>query len=202
MDLLTWLGKLPLRLGRTIGHWLAWASRRLFGDFSWSAPRWMRVVGSRPRTSTGIVVAVIVLAVAAWFGWNAYRNRPRPPQVTFDVTAPTVTDYRQQQQKQPIVQPLVVTLSGSAAPIEQVDKIVGQGINVRPALKGDRKWTGDHTLQFTPAADWPMGQHFVGRSAPGGSLGWQPARADSYQVHVVDDRGRSDTRAVRLSLVE
>ncbi|WIG55299.1 MAG: hypothetical protein OJF61_001085 [Rhodanobacteraceae bacterium] len=160
MDLLKWLAMLPWRLLRGVGHALAFALRPVLGDFTWRAPRWMRVVASRPRTSAGAAAAVIALVIAGWFGWQWYQHRPRPTPLTFTVAAPAVTDYSQQTQKTPVVYPLVVTFSGSAAPIESVDKAVTQGITVGPAVKGEWKWTDDHTLQFTPAADWPVGQHY------------------------------------------
>ena len=42
----------------------------------------------------------------------------------------------------------------------------------------------------------------TGRSAPGQALGWQPPQAGTYRVRVVDDHGRSDSRALTVGLVE
>lgn len=170
---------LPVRLARALGHALAFLLRPLFGDVRWSAPPWLRVVRARPRQSLGLVAIVAVLAAAGWFGWNWYRHRPQPPRMTFEVTAPAVTDYSQQQQKEPVVHPLVVTFSGSAAPIEQVDKVVTQGITLSPATRGDWKWSDDHTLQFTPAADWPVGRHY--------SVRFDTSTLFAPRVHVAKD---------------
>lgn len=192
MDLLKWLAMLPLRLLRGVGHVLAVLLRPVLGEFRWTEPVWTHSVRRHPRAAGGIVAALIVLAVAGWFGWNWYQHRPHPPQMTFDVSAPAVTDYSQEQQKEPVVHPLVVTFSGSAAPIEQVDKVVASGITVNPTVKGEWKWTDDHALQFMPAADWPVGQHYEVRFDTG--------KVFALQAHVAKDRFGFDTVAFTATL--
>ncbi|MEP6897858.1 MAG: penicillin-binding protein 1C, partial [Rhodanobacter sp.] len=54
----------------------------------------------------------------------------------------------------------------------------------------------------THALYWFVNDAYVGRSAPGDSLLWQPQTAGSYNVRVVDDHGRSDQRPLGVSLVE
>ncbi|MGH8161906.1 MAG: Ig-like domain-containing protein, partial [Gammaproteobacteria bacterium] len=179
MDLLKWLAMLPWRLLRGAGRTLAFLLRPLLGEFRWTAPAWTHTVRRHPRASGGMVAGLIVLIVAGWFSWQWYQHRPHPPQMTFEVSAPTVTDYSQEQQKEPVVHPLVVTFSGSAAPIEQVDKVVASGITVSPAVKGEWKWTDDHTLQFMPAADWPVGQHYEVR--------FDTEEVFAPQVHVAEN---------------
>ncbi|WP_238149753.1 penicillin-binding protein 1C [Dyella jiangningensis] len=49
---------------------------------------------------------------------------------------------------------------------------------------------------------WFVNDAYVGRSAPGESLFWQPGAAGNYEVRVVDDRGRSDTRPLGVSVVD
>lgn len=49
---------------------------------------------------------------------------------------------------------------------------------------------------------WFVDDAYVGRSAPGESLFWQPAAAGNYEVRVVDDRGRSDVRPLGVSVVD
>ncbi|HEX7342143.1 MAG TPA: alpha-2-macroglobulin [Rhodanobacteraceae bacterium] len=160
MDLLKWLLRLPVRVLRGVWRVLAWLLRPLFGQFHWTAPDWMRAVGRRPRTSAGMAVIVIVLIVAGYWGWHWYTHRPVPPHLTFQVTAPAVTDYARKNNLPPIVHPLEVTFSGSAAPIEKVNEVIRKGISTSPSVKGTWKWVDDHTLRFTPAADWPVGQHY------------------------------------------
>lgn len=160
MDLLRFLLLLPVRLLRAVGRALGWALRPLLGNVQWSAPGWMHAVRRNPLRSAGAVLAAVVLAGGGWYGWHWYRNRPRPPQpqrITWQVEAPALTDYG----KQPIVvHPLELAFSGSAAPIERVGKPVTEGIAMSPDTKGQWLWVDDHTLRFTPAADWPVGQHY------------------------------------------
>jgi penicillin-binding protein 1C len=48
---------------------------------------------------------------------------------------------------------------------------------------------------------WFANEGYIGVSKPGTALGWQP-RPGRYVLRVVDDRGRSDARDVRVELVE
>ncbi|MFK2875871.1 alpha-2-macroglobulin [Rhodanobacter hydrolyticus] len=160
MDLLRFLLLLPVRLLRMAGHVLGWILRPLLGNVQWSAPGWMHVVRRNPLRSAGTLLAAVVLAGGGWYGWRWYQSRPRPPQpqqITWTVQAPALTDYG----KQPVVvHPLELAFSGSAAPIERVGKPVTEGIAMSPDTKGQWTWVDDHTLRFTPAADWPVGQHY------------------------------------------
>jgi penicillin-binding protein 1C len=49
---------------------------------------------------------------------------------------------------------------------------------------------------------WFVNDAYIGRSAPGEPLFWQPAAAGNYEVRVVDDRGRSDVRPLGVTLVD
>jgi alpha-2-macroglobulin len=189
MDLLKWLVALPLRVLKAIARVLGILLRPLFGDFTWSAPGWTHIVRRHPRRSAGLVAAIAAVLVAGWFGWRWYQHRPHPAQVTFSVGVPAVTDYSG---KRPVISPLVVAFSGSAAPIEQVDKAVTQGITISPAVKGEWTWTDDHTLQFTPAADWPVGQHYDVR--------FDTRKVFAPQVHMARDRFEFDITAFAATL--
>lgn len=179
MDLLKWLAMLPLRALRMVLRVLGLLLRPLLGRFAWTPPRWADAARRRPRRSAGIAALVVLIAAAGWLGWQWYVHRPHPPRMTFEVTAPAVTDYSRQQQAEPVVHPLLVTFSGSAAPIENVDKVVTRGIYVRPAVKGEWKWTDDRTLQFTPVDDWPVGQRY--------SVRFDARKLLAPQVHVARD---------------
>jgi len=192
MDLLRFLFLLPVRLLRAIGHVLGLLLRPLFGDVRWSAPGWMHVVQRRPLRSAGILFAAVLLAAGGWFGWQWYKNRPHPPEpqrISWKVVAPAVTDYS----KPPIVvHPLELQFSGSAAPIELVGKPVTTGIDMRPATKGQWIWVDDHTLRFTPAADWPVGQHYKVR--------FDVRKAFAPQVLMADDVFEFDTAPFTATL--
>jgi penicillin-binding protein 1C len=45
---------------------------------------------------------------------------------------------------------------------------------------------------------WFAGDGLIGRSAPGEPLAWLPPRPGDYALRVVDDRGRADTRGLRV----
>lgn len=68
---------------------------------------------------------------------------------------------------------------------------------------------GQERIAFVATTDadahalyWFVNDAYVGRSAPGESLFWQPQTAGSYSVRVVDDHGRSDQRPLNVGLVE
>ena len=68
---------------------------------------------------------------------------------------------------------------------------------------------GQERIAFTATTDadvhalyWFVNDAYVGRSAPGQALYWQPPTAGSYTVRVVDEHGRSDQRPLGVSLVE
>ncbi len=71
------------------------------------------------------------------------------------------------------------------------------------------KQQGQERIAFMATTDadahalyWFVNDAYIGRSAPGESLFWQPQTAGSYSVRVVDDHGRSDQRPLAVSLVE
>ena len=71
------------------------------------------------------------------------------------------------------------------------------------------KQSGEDRIALVANADasvremyWFVNDAYIGRSAPGESLFWQPRTAGNYDVRVVDDRGRSDQRPLGVSLVE
>jgi penicillin-binding protein 1C len=64
-------------------------------------------------------------------------------------------------------------------------------------------------IAFSATADadahtlyWFVNDEYVGRSAPGSALYWQPGTAGSYNVRAIDDHGRVDQRALQVSLIE
>ena len=49
---------------------------------------------------------------------------------------------------------------------------------------------------------WFVDDAYVGRSAPGEPLFWQPPAARIFRVRAVDDRDRSEERLLDVKLVE
>ena len=167
MDVLRFLLRLPLLLLRA----LYWLISRIFGDFSWSAPAWLRGAGrgalragaavrARPGRFAGATAMLIALIAGGWFGWRWYQSQPRPieePPATFTLQAPETTDY---EQTPIVVHPLTLTFNRSVAPLALVGKQPSAGIELKPELAGKWTWTSDHELSFAPKDDWPVGQDF------------------------------------------
>jgi penicillin-binding protein 1C len=68
---------------------------------------------------------------------------------------------------------------------------------------------GEERIAFSATVDagvqnlyWFVNDGFVGASAPGDPLLWQPASAGEYTLRAIDDRGRADARALRVDVVE
>lgn len=156
-------------LPRRFWLWRWWVA--LFGAVSWQPPRWLAVLGGGVRRHPlrallGLLLLGAVGVGAGW-GWHWYEHRPKPiepPKVAVSLTPPAVTDYTQ---TSPVVSPLVLDFSASAAPIELVDKPVPSGITLDPPVPGQWRWATDQQLVFTPAKDWPVGQEFSVTITPG-----------------------------------
>ena len=194
MDLLRFIVRLPVLLFDFLWRVLAWLVRRLFGDFSWQAPTWLRVTdgaalnlgASMARHRLRYVAGVLALGIvfgAGWFGWHWYENRPRPaqpqlpPLITYRVTAPTLTEY----DASPIVvRALSLRFSGSAAPIAMVGKSAGAGIVIDPEIAGTWTWDSDKQLTFQPKEDWPIDQKYV--------VNLDPARVFAEHVRIEQRR--------------
>ncbi len=100
---------------------------------------------------------MLVLLLGAGGYWLATRPAPiEPDALQIAVHEPTVTDYDKVPAK---IDTLKLTFSGSAAPIAGIGK-PPSGIRLQPDFAGNWKWLDDHTLEFTPAADWPVGADY------------------------------------------
>lgn len=96
---------------------------------------------------------------------------------------------------------------GAGLPAGDPPAITSPLRNSAYALRLDRPSGNSIALAATDDADvhalyWFIDDAYVGRSAPGQALGWQPPQAGTYTVRVVDDHGRSDSRALTVGLVE
>jgi uncharacterized protein YfaS (alpha-2-macroglobulin family) len=184
MDLLRLLLLSPLRAIRWGWRLLGRVLALLVGHVSWSAPGWASFAArtARRRPWHVLAAAALVLLVGGGGYWYAHRPKPvEPDQVTWKVHAPETTHYYiDDKGPQADIHPLEVTFSGSAAPIELVNKTVTRGIAMSPAIKGEWRWSDDKTLRFTPAADWPVGAHVQVR--------FDARQAFAPQVKMADDR--------------
>ena len=141
---------------------------QIFGSFHWQPPRWWQwsaghlragatfVMGNR-LASVAAIIAGAGLVLAAWYGWQWYRNLPQPHRVAYAVEAPALTDYS----KSPmVVSALRVRFTESVAPLANIGKPVTNGISLKPNLAGAWNWVDDRTLAFMPTTDWPVGETF------------------------------------------
>ena len=103
------------------------------------------------------LVGVVVLVVAGGYGVARYlASRPTPEYLTVTVVDPSPT--RLERDAKP--DPLRISFSGSAAPLERIGKTVRDGFTVTPAIEGTWTWESSSDLVFTPAAEWPVGQTY------------------------------------------
>jgi uncharacterized protein YfaS (alpha-2-macroglobulin family) len=56
--------------------------------------------------------------------------------------------------------PLRIRFAESVAPLERIGKPLAGGVRLDPAVVGTWQWLDDRTLEFKPAADWPVGRRF------------------------------------------
>jgi penicillin-binding protein 1C len=48
---------------------------------------------------------------------------------------------------------------------------------------------------------WFVDDAYVGTSSPEATVNWTPGRSGDFTVRAVDDRGRADSRALRVAVV-
>jgi uncharacterized protein YfaS (alpha-2-macroglobulin family) len=155
-----------------LGRGLAWLLRKVVGEFEWRAPGWARSLRERaaagtnksgswvranPGPAAAIGIGTLVLVAALHAGYNWYQHRPKPVEITLEVTQPERTHLEDPNAK-PF--PVVVKFSGSTAPLALVGKAVPGGIDVQPTIDGVWQWTDDQTLSFQPKNDWPVDGHY------------------------------------------
>jgi uncharacterized protein YfaS (alpha-2-macroglobulin family) len=159
-------------LGRA-GRAVARALTAVVGELRWQPPGWARTLAARggdavraararPRAAAAVLAAVVVAAVAGVYGVRWWRARPQPVTVALTVEAPPRTCYECDPPVLP--NPLTLTFAASVAPLETVGKTLpptGVRPALEPAAEGKWTWVDDRTLRFQPAADWPVGQHYV-----------------------------------------
>ncbi|MGH8029532.1 MAG: alpha-2-macroglobulin, partial [Arenimonas sp.] len=165
---------------------------RAFGKVEWQPPQWPRaIVGKiRARPQPWLLgVLAIALAVLATL-WFLRPRAPEPGALEAKVDAPSPTDYT----RTPIhVDDLRIAFPSSAAAIKQVGT-APEGVSLEPELAGAWRWVDDRNLSFSPATDWPVGQHYT--------VTIDPRAALAPKVHLVDDTLEFDTAAFGARLVK
>jgi uncharacterized protein YfaS (alpha-2-macroglobulin family) len=112
---------------------------------------------NRCRAAAGGLALLCVAALVAGGAWW-WRTRPQPQYVTVTVEAPTARDLNDPESRPA---PLRLRFAEPAAPIAAIGAEVTTGLRLAPAIAGRWRWEDEATLQFEPAADWPVGQRYV-----------------------------------------
>ncbi len=177
MGFLNFLARLPFKLlcyvcygvyllFRVVAHFLS----IFLGRLNWQAPAWLRFLGRPSRrlwqwaNSNQAKASFIMLLLALGIGggfylYDWYKHRPAINEITFQVTGPRRTNYRDGEADKPGT--VAIRFSASAAALglsgKQVDAMF---INMQPAKSGTWKWSDDRNLLFTPQEDWQAGQAY------------------------------------------
>lgn len=96
---------------------------------------------------------------------------------------------------------LTTTASSGSAP-----QITSPLLDVVYSLRAKDVGQETITLRATTSAGvrevyWFVGQSYLGRSEPSGTLAWRPAEPGQYMVRAVDDQGQADSRLVDVAVV-
>lgn len=91
-------------------------------------------------------------------------------------------------------------LAGTAPQI--VSPLSGVAYSVRAARLGQETLALNANAEGDVAAlYWFVDEAFVGSSRPGVALAWTPQRSGGFRLLAIDERGRSDSRRLRVELV-
>ncbi len=152
---------------------LIWIVKTLFGQLHWTKPKWLSFLSEKIRVAalnirkrkdenparfykrTGVVLLGALVVGGVLFWWV---TRPEPKKITISSTLPAPTILSED--KPPQVFPLRLHFSGSAAPIENIEKTVTKGISVLPELVGSWRWESDQELVFVVKDDWKVGEDY------------------------------------------
>ena len=143
-----------------------------FGRVNWDAPPWARGVGrggswmwGHKLKSLGVLVVLAGLSAGSFYGWQWWKNRPRPEMTHVGVSAPELTSW---EDGKPRTNPLRIEFDHSAAPLKNVGKKVTAGVEISPKIDGSWDWESDHELVFTPKNDWPIAEEYTVKLAKEG----------------------------------
>lgn len=154
---------------------------RLLGTVSWSPPPWwsrfrerlptlslrdaVRArlaaitawIHSHPRQLRIVAIATACVAVLAGGSYLWLKFAPTQALVSVHGSTPDATKLEDGARPDPVT----ITFGGSVARLDQVDKVVAQGVRITPPITGEWRWQGDSRLVFTPKEDWGVAQSYV-----------------------------------------
>jgi uncharacterized protein YfaS (alpha-2-macroglobulin family) len=147
----------------------------IVGQVQWTSPTWLsflrRQAKTRPFGFWSEVLAFLLILTSMGYGYSWYKNRPIPPTITANITAPKITPITDET---PVPDVLTVDFGfsdkanpnnpitpQSVAPLSLIGQPVEKGITLTPSIKGQWFWQSDNKLVFTPETDWPAGQTYT-----------------------------------------
>lgn len=147
----------------------SWIAKQIFGSLSWQAPQWASWIAAKitlgsqwvfANRKRGIssVLATLIIVAGSYFGWNWYQHQPKPILTAYEVKAPSLTLY--DENNKPVVNPLQIVFAESAAPVTMIGKPVIESVKLNPKIAGEWMWDDEKTLSFRPKADWPVNEKF------------------------------------------
>jgi hypothetical protein len=148
--------------------------------------RWRRLVDAIPsfwpRSSTlifGTALAILLLAAAGWFGWQALQRMKAPPKVAVTIPSP-----------------------GVSPPVSPAPGPEGSSIVVAKLNDGDGRVTLDREGNLSGADRLPPAyQQMIRRALTGQELGRSPLLA-GLMAPGDKPRGAGDVRRVEFSVIE
>lgn len=153
----------------------------IVGVTEWNTPAWWLFVSnnfisleSYCKKHAFKIILALLLVLAAIFITKYIElreaNKPKPipaavvemKDVYYDLTRPEYPDIDKPDTKQTI-RLNFYSKKGSVdvAPIQNIDKVITEGISLTPSVKGNWKWTSGNTLQFTADEHFILGEKYT-----------------------------------------
>ena len=158
------VGRLIHRLFSFIWSAIRYLVGAVFGVLNWQRPAWLGFITSSLRSywqwcrahprhmTTSIGVILIAAGILLW-----YQSLPKPVTVSFDIDAPDLTVFENQQWR---VDTLNINFDDSVAPLANIDTIITSGVSMSPKIDGEWRWLSGRQLQFIPKTDWKIDQTY------------------------------------------
>lgn len=138
----------------------------IFGELHWQRPLWASELRQQAATHRLPMLVVFSIFILGGLGYAWYSHLPKPKLSSAMIVAPKISEIGEDAL---IPDQLTINFGlndnkefspQSVAPLSQINKVVTEGITMKPQLKGKWTWINDHQLVFSPDEDWPADQTF------------------------------------------
>jgi len=142
----------------------------IFGNLNWKSPPWVNNLKQKAKTSPftfwGSSIASLLLIFAAVYAACWYKNLPKPVYTTASIHAPDITPNTETLSPNYLILDFGIAqdngfITQSVAPLDKVNKVVTEGVEISPKIAGEWHWNGDSELVFAPSEDWPADQSYT-----------------------------------------